>query len=483
MNNILFLSSEVTPFAKTGGLADVCSALPKALSKFGKTVKIVMPRYYRIDKSHLIKTPISLCVDMGSAGEIWAGVYKTCLPNTKVEIYFIEHEGFYGRDGLYDENSVAYLDNDIRFIFLSKASLILSKAIDFKPDIIHTNDWHTASANILLKTAYINDSFFKNTKSILTIHNLQHQGEFDASVINLLAIDKSYFTFDKLEKYGRLNLLKGGITFADAVTTVSPKYAQEIQTPEFGFGLEEHIKANSYKLYGILNGVDYDEWNPETDIHIIKNYNADSLNNKLICKNDLQNIFNLPVSNDPPVLSFIGRFAEQKGIHLIASIIDQLMQMNLQFIILGSGQQWAENFFKEVSNKYENFAAYIGYNEALAHKIEAGSDLFVMPSNFEPCGLNQIYSLKYGTLPIVRAVGGLDDTIVNFNPETSEGTGFKFYDATPEALLNTIKWAIDTYNQKDIFKKLQLRAMEQNFDWKVSAEQYLKIYQNLLGDK
>lgn len=482
--NILFTISEVASFAKTGGLADFGEALPKALKKLGHNIIVVMPRYYEIDRKNLEHIPGPLSVPMGKMGELYAGVYKSYIPDSDVEIYFIDYELFFGRKNLYtNENGYSYGDNDKRFIFFSKASMELCKKIGFKPDILHANDWHTAAIPILKNTRYKNEDIFKNSKSVLTIHNLQHQGIFPKEDMEILEIGWEHFNPYEMEALGAINILKGGIYHADAITTVSKKYAQEIQTKEYGFGLDDHIKAHSYKLYGILNGVDYTKWNPKIDKYIVKNYDIDNMDGKKECKKDLQKIFNLPERNDIPLIGFIGRLVEQKGIRLIAGAIDKLLELDAQYVMLGTGEKWAEHFFSEISSKYpKRFGCYIGYNNQLAHKIEAGSDLFLMPSLFEPCGLNQIYSLRYGTIPIVRATGGLDDTIENFNPITKEGTGFKFWDATPEALYNTLKWAVDTWkNDKDAIKKMQERGMRKRFSWENSAKEYEKVYKKIRG--
>ena len=478
--NILFCASEMAPFAKTGGLADVAKALPKALKRLGHNVKVVIPRYYQIDKNNLEHIPGSIGIPMKNE-TLWAGIYKKEFEG--IEVYFIDYELFFGRSGLYDEGGYAYTDNDKRFIFFSKAALELAKFLNFKPDIVHSNDWHTATQPILLNTALRGDDFFKNTASIFTIHNLQHQGFFDKSGFEYLGIGWEHFNPFEMEALGGLNLMKGAIYYADIITTVSKKYAEEIQTPEFGFGLNEHIKSHSYKLFGILNGVDYDEWNPRTDKFIAKNYDVDDLSGKRVCKEDLQNIFGLD-RKDVPLIGFVGRFAEQKGISLIASAIEGLVHLNAQYVFLGTGEKWAERFFSDISAKYPNFRVYVGYSNELAHKIEAGSDLFLMPSLFEPCGLNQIYSLRYGTLPIVRAVGGLDDTIENYNPSTKEGNGFKFWDATRDALYNTVKWAVDTFKfDKEGTKKMINYAMRQRFSWEKSAKEYERVYLRALEFK
>ena len=481
--NILFVASEVVPFAKTGGLADVAGALPKALKKLGHNIIVVMPRYYKIDKSKLTHIPGALGVPMGVMGELWAGVYSSYLPNSEVPIYFIDYEEFFGRSGLYDENGNAYKDNDNRFIFLSKSAFMLCKKLDFTPDILHVNDWHTATMPTLAKTRFVHD--FANTATVLTIHNLQHQGEFFKGAVDVLEIGWEHFNPMEFESHDTFNSLKGGIANADAVTTVSKKYAQEIQTKEFGFGLENHIKAHNTKLFGILNGVDYDEWNPTIDKHITKKYSIDDMSGKKECKKALQRHFGLKIDDKIPLIGFVGRFAEQKGISLIAEIMHRLKDLDLQVVMLGTGEKWAEFFFSDQAQKHKHrFGVHIGYSDTLAHQIEAGSDMFLMPSLFEPCGLNQIYSLAYGTLPIVRATGGLDDTIENFDKKSSTCNGFKFYDAKADALYNTIKWAVDIYiNHKEDFEKMQKRAMKMRFDWIKSAKSYEEVYRYALKKK
>jgi len=476
---VLFVASEVVPFAKSGGLADVAGALPKSLANLGHEVIVVMPRYYSIDKSKLNLVPGALGVPMGSMGELWAGVYESTLPGSDVKIYFIDYEAFYGRKGLYaDENNVSYPDNDNRFIFLSKAAMQLAKKLRFQPDIIHANDWHTATLPLLRNTKYLYDPDFAKAATILTIHNLHYQGHFYKGAMDVLEVGWEHFTPDDLEEYDGVNFLKGGISHADAVTTVSRQYAREIQTPEFGWGLEGHIRKYAHKLYGILNGVDYEEWSPVLDPFIAKHYDLHDMSGKKVCKSALQQEFHLPQREDVPLIGFVGRFVDQKGIGLIASAMHELVKMDIQMVFLGSGEKWAEGFFSEVAAKYpEKVGTYVGYNNALAHKIEAGCDLFLMPSLFEPCGLNQIYSLRYGTLPVVRGTGGLEDTIDNFNPHTGEGNGFKFYEASPNAFLNTLKWAIDVYyNDKEAFENLRKNAMKARFSWDEAAEIYTKLY-------
>jgi len=482
--NILLAASEVVPFAKSGGLADVSGALPKALKELGHDIRVVMPRYYVVDKAKygLKLLEGALSVHMGSMGEMFCGVYEGRLPQSDVPIYFIEHDAFFGRKGLYDEDGEGYDDNDNRFIFFSKAVMQLAKKLHFHPDVIHANDWHTAPIPMLLNTTYAFDENFKNTGALLSIHNLEHQGKFYKGAMDVLGIGWEHFRADELEEYDGLNLLKGGIVHADAINAVSKKYAQEIRTAEFGFGLENLININADKLFGILNGVDYDEWSPSIDSLIPHNFDADSLEGKALCKQELQKRFKLPQNPNIPLIGLVGRLAEQKGITLIASVLEMVLEMDIQIVLLGTGEKWAESFFSEKAAKYpEKFAVYIGYDNAIAHQIEAGSDMFLMPSLFEPCGLNQIYSLRYGTLPIVRATGGLDDTIENYDAYHKSGTGFKFYDPTPSALRDTIGWAVDVYyNDKEGFSQLIQNAMHKRYEWSKAAVGYEELYRHIV---
>ncbi|QOP42282.1 glycogen synthase GlgA [Sulfurimonas marina] len=476
---ILFAASEAVPFAKTGGLADVAGALPKAIEKLGHEIILVLPRYYKIDKENLTKLETPLGVPMGSIGELWAAVYTTTLPQSGVQVYFIDHENYFGRAGFYEEDNRSYKDNGERFVFFSKAALQLCKMLHFTPDIIHANDWHTALLPILAKTRFVHD--FAHAKTVFTIHNMQHQGVFHKGLMDLLEIGWEHFNAHEFESFNHLNMLKGGIMHADAVTTVSKRYAREIQTAEFGFGLDGHLWAHREKIFGILNGVDYDEWNPSKDTYIAQTFDRDQMKGKRACKRAIQKHFNLEQRDDVPLIGFVGRFAEQKGIGLISSAINGILDNDLQIVMLGTGEKWAEGFFSDVAHHRGNFGLHVGYSEALAHQIEAGCDMFLMPSLFEPCGLNQIYSLRYGTLPIVRATGGLDDTIVNFDEHHRHGNGFKFYDATSEALYYTVLWAMSIYyNDKEAFLDMQRRAMSEHFSWDDAAKDYEAVYRYIL---
>jgi starch synthase len=476
--NILIAASEVVPFAKTGGLADVVGALPKALRALGHDVRVVMPRYYIVDREKygLKELEGSLGVPMGIMGEMWASVYEGLVPNTDIPIYFIEYEDYFGRSGLHEDNGDGFDDNDNRFVFFSSAVMQLAKKLHFHPDVIHANDWHTAVIPVLLNTVYAYDPNFSHTGCLLSIHNLQHQGKFYKGVMDVLGIGWEHFY--ELEEHDSVNLLKGGILHADAISTVSQKYAQEIRSTEFGWGLEGLIDINSYKLHGILNGVDYEEWSPCVDPFIAQAFDADDMSGKALCKTALQKTFKLPEREDVPLIGLVGRLVEQKGIGLLAAAIDRVLAMDIQIVMLGAGEKWAENFFSHIAARHgDKFGCTIGYRNDLAHQIEAGSDMFLMPSLFEPCGLNQIYSLRYGTLPIVRATGGLDDTIENYHNDGKHGTGFKFVDATSDALVNTIGWAVYTwYNDRRGFEQMQDNAMAKRFDWSGAAKEYEALY-------
>jgi starch synthase len=478
--SILIAASEAVPFAKSGGLADVVGSLPKYLRNLGHDVRLVLPRYYRIDREKLAlqALPGELVVPMGNLGHEYCGVYEGRIPGTDIPVYFLEHEGYFGRSGLYDEENVEFADNDRRFIFLSKGALELCKLLDFHPDIVHGNDWHTAALPLLLNTAYRHDAHVGRAASILTIHNMQYQGSFPASTMNILDVGWEQFTFLGVEKDDRVNLLKGGIYNATLLNTVSEGYAREIQTAAHGWGLEGAVRERGADLYGILNGVDYAEWSPESDQFIAQNYSSDDISGKKLCKSAIQRAVGLPERADVPLIGIVGRMVKQKGIDVLAAALPQLLQLDLQIVMLGEGEPWAHFYFGGEAAKHpDRLAVIIGYDNGLAHRIEAGADFFLMPSAFEPCGLNQMYSMRYGTLPVVRATGGLDDSVENFNEELLTGTGFKFRDLTPAALFDTVGWAVYTwYNRPDALRRLIGNAMEKRFTWEAAANKYEKLY-------
>lgn len=485
---VLFVAAEAVPYAKTGGLADVVGTLPVALKAMGHDVRVVMPRYYSIDRGiwDLVRLERPLGVPMGIIGEQWCGVLEGRLPGSDVPIYFIEHERYYGRDGIYNDRiGSGYMDNDNRFVYLSKAALQLCKMIGFRPDVVHTHDWHTSAANIFLDTTYRNDELLRETASVLTIHNIQYQGNFYPGLMDVLDVGWNRFNLFDLEHDRQVNLLKGGMVHAHQLSTVSQGYAREIKTPEYGYGLDPVIKARAGDLWGILNGMDYDLWNPETDPHLAARYGADDLTGKAICKKAVQERFGLPVRPEVPVIGMITRLVYQKGVDIVAQVLQELLDWDLQMVILGSGEAWAHDLFPSAArSRPDRMGCVIGFDEPLAHQIEAGSDFFLMPSRFEPCGLNQMYSLRYGTLPIVRATGGLDDTVDNYHEPTSSGTGFKFHDLYGKALKNTVGWAIHTYyNRKDAMETMIRRAMSRRFTWEESARRYVAMYRRAVEKK
>jgi starch synthase len=400
-----------------------------------------------------------------------------------VRTFLVECPEFFDREGLYTVKGQDYPDNALRFAGFSLTCLEFLKRSENPPDILHCHDWQSALVPIYLRTLYRNDGYFRRTSIVFTIHNLGYQGLFPPTVLPQISLDHSLFTMDGLEFYGKVNLLKGGILFSDFITTVSRKYAEEIQTPEFGHGLEGVLKSRADRLQGILNGVDYEAWNPATDKLIPANYTPEDLAGKETCKKVLLETMGTatPVLNRP-VIGIVSRFAAQKGFDLIAGIAEELMGMDLYIVALGTGEPEFESLFRTLAAKYpDKFLVKVAYDNTLAHQIEAGADMFLMPSRYEPCGLNQIYSLKYGTVPVVRATGGLDDTIEAFDGKT--GTGFKFRDYTPQALLAAIQQAVEVYHQPKIWRKLMLNGMKKDFSWGASAKQYLKIYQGLQKEK
>ena len=478
--SILFAASEASPFAKEGGLGDVVGALPKYLARRGHDVRIVIPRYHGInpEKYELRLLPGLLVVPMGIIGHMYCGVYEGRLPGSDVPIYFLEHEQFYGRSALYTQDGEGYLDNDNRFVFLSKAALEICKMIDFHPDVVHAHDWHTGIIPALLNTSYLHDRYVGEAASLLTLHNMQHQGNFYPGLMEVLDIGWKHFTYLELEKDDQVNLLKGGIYHATLLNTVSEGYAREIQTPEYGWGLEEIVRQRRDDLYGILNGVDYDEWNPAKDDCLVAKYSARNMKGKAACKQDLQAVLGLPQRPDVPLFGVVSRMVKQKGTDVLAEAIHRILEMDVQFVIVGNGEPWAHFYFGDIAAAYpEKFACYIGYDNALAHKVEAGSDFFVMPSAFEPCGLNQMYSLAYGTPPIVRATGGLDDSVENFDEKVLTGTGFKYWSHTATALCDTVGWAVYTYfNNPKGLAALRRNGMKKRFTWEESTLKYEELY-------
>lgn len=481
---ILFVTSECAPYAKIGGLADVVAALPKTLRRMGHDARIILPLYASIDRPRYgIQFLQSACVHMGKGEEQWIGVHGAKLDGG-VPVWFVDCDRFFGRPGVYDDAGGEYGDNAFRFALLSKAALQVCKDTGFIPDVMHAHDWPAALVPVFLKTWDRVLSPLSATASVLTIHNIGYQGVYHASAFPYIGVGGEHFAPDRFEDHGQINLLKAGIYFADALTTVSPGHAREILDPAGGKGLAPYLNARRADLTGILNGADYDHWNPETDPLIPSQYSAREMYGKALCKKALQLRMGLVDRSDWPLFGVVSRFAPQKGLGLLAECLPAALgQMIFQLVVLGTGDPGLENYFRGLAAAWPGrVGCHIGFSNELSHWIEAGSDFFLMPSLYEPCGLNQMYSMKYGTLPIVRAVGGLDDTVENYDEATGEGTGFKFWQPTALALHNTIGWAVSTwFDRPRHIERLRRNALRQDFSWEKSAAEYVKVYQRALA--
>jgi len=473
--HIAFVASECVPFSKTGGLADVVGALPRVLAAAGHQISVFTPRYRqtRIREEHTVVQSITIPFD--DRYRFCSVVEGPGYPG--VRFFFVDYPPFFDRDGLYGTASGDFPDNAERFALFCRAALEASKILGV-PDIFHCHDWQSALVPVLLKTQYAEDPAFRNAGTVFTIHNIGYQGLFPPEILPLLTLPWDLFTITKMEFFGNVNFLKGALAYSDFVTTVSRRYSQEIQTTEFGFGLEGVLKERSDTVTGILNGVDYDEWNPESDKCIAAHYNAEDLTGKQECKLDLLRTFGLPEADmQIPLVGIVSRFAAQKGFDLIGQIIDRLALEDIHFAVLGNGDRLYEEMFMRLARRVpEKMGVRIAYDDHIAHKIVAGSDMFLMPSRYEPCGLSQIYSLKYGTVPIVRATGGLDDTIDPWDPRTKKGTGFKFQEYTGDALMRTIHQAMQVYRDQNSWQRLMRNGMAKDFSWRVEAREYIRVY-------
>ena len=480
---ILFVASECAPYAKVGGLADVVAALPKALRKLGHDVRIVMPLYASINREKYGITFVkSSCVHMGGREEQWTGVYQAVL-DQQVPVWFVDCQRYFGRPGIYDEPWGEYDDNAFRYALLCKSALQICKDEKFIPDVMHAHDWMTSLVPVFLKTWDRILSPLSKTASVLTIHNVGYQGKYHISAFPYIGIGWEYYAPDVFEDYGKINLLKAGIWFTDAITAVSPTYAKEILEPIGGQGMAMYLNNRKTDLVGILNGCDYEHWNPETDRMIAEKYSARDVRGKAACKADLQKRFGLQKREDWPVFGIVARFADQKGFSLLKEALPRALNtMVMQVAVLGTGDAATESFFHWLTATYPGrVGSYIGFSQELSHVVEAGSDFFLMPALYEPCGLNQMYSMKYGTLPIVRATGGLDDTVQNYNQSTGEGTGFKFLAPTGQALYDTIGWAVSTwFDRPHHVAKLRESAMAQEFSWEAAAAKYIEVYEHAI---
>ena len=454
---IVICASEVVPFAKTGGLADVAGALPLALEKEGQEVIVILPRYKAIDAAKF---------NLKTSGD---GILTGTL-GQGIKVYFIENAGLFNREGLYGDKQGDHPDNLERFSFYCRRSLELLKEINFKPDIIHCHDWQSSLIPVFLKTVYSQDPFYKKIRTVLTIHNIGYQGLFPREEFPKLGLDWSLFSMEGLEFYGKVNILKGGMLFADLINTVSPTYAREIQTKEFGFGLEGVLNKRKDSVFGILNGLDYDIWDPQRDKFIARNFSITDLTGKARDKEDLQALCKLPLKKGVPLVGIVSRLAEQKGFDILAEGIDAICKMDIQMVILGTGDLKYHQVMQEMVAKYPKVISLnLKFDDPLAHKIYAGSDIFLMPSRYEPCGLGQLISLRYGTIPLVFKTGGLADTV-------NADNGFVFSNYSKMALVKTIRRALAAFQDKKQWDALVQNALKCNFSWDASARKYLELY-------
>jgi starch synthase len=476
--HIAFAASECVPFSKTGGLADVVGALPQALAAAGHQVSVYVPLYRQTKLTGPQTVVRSITVPFDDR-------YRFCsvvTPSAKsaVRYYFVDYPEYFDRDALYGTKAGDYPDNAERYALFSRAVIEAAKVVGV-PDVFHCHDWQSALVPVMLSTLYKEDPILRDVGTLFTIHNMGYQGLFPPEVLPLLMLPWDLFTISKMEFFGQVNFLKGALVFADFITTVSKKYSQEIQSIEYGFGLEGVLRNRAATVTGILNGVDYSEWSPQTDKFVAAKFSPEDLGGKAECKQDLLAAFGMEKA-DPklPVIGIVSRFAAQKGFDLIAQIMDRLAREEMIIVALGTGDKEYEEMFLRMNKQFPNkIAVKVAYDNTIAHKIEAGADMFLMPSRYEPCGLNQIYSLKYGTVPIVRATGGLDDTIEPWDARTGKGTGFKFTEYNGESLLLTIKQALQAFRDQSSWQVLMKNGMNRDFSWNASAKEYVRLYEKV----
>jgi starch synthase len=478
---IVFAASECVPFAKTGGLADIMGALPAAVAALGHDVTMYLPLYRQAQKQ-LQSTPRKVAIESLTIPFEQYSRFVTVIDGGKregVQYYFLDCPELFDRESLYGTAGGGYSDNAERFGLYCRAVIESTKQLGV-PDVFHVHDWQAGILPVLLRTVYYFDPLLKHVPVVMTIHNAGYQGLFPSSTISQLLLPWDAFTIDKLEFYGQVNFLKGAIVYSDVVTTVSPRYAEEIQTPEFGFQLDDILRKRSTDLHGILDGVDYRHWDPATDSKIAAHYTPEKLDGKAACRKDLLHAFSLDhCPAETPVLGIVSRAATQKGFDFIAAIADQLAAEDIFLVVLTQGEPYYESLFRSLAERYpKKIAVKIAYDETLAHKVEAGADIFLMPSRYEPCGLNQIYSLKYGTVPVVRATGGLDNTIDDYDEAAGTGTGFKFYSLNPQDFWVAIERALKVFREKAAWQKLMRNGMAKDFSWSGPAAEYVRLYED-----
>lgn len=477
--HILMVSPEAVPFAKTGGLGDVAGALPLALARLGHRVTLVVPRYRHVEAgSFLERLPISI------AGRTFdVGVWEASLGEGATAI-LLECPELYGRADLYGTGNSDYPDNAVRFALLSRAALEFGARMAVRPDVVHAHDWQTGLVPVYLRTLYRGHPTLGDVGSVFTIHNLAYQGLFAPSWLPALDLEWDLFGIEGIEYWGKVSFLKGGINFSDVITTVSPRYAKEIQTPEFGFGFDGILSRRAKHLVGILNGIDTSVWDPQADRFLPIPYGPSTLKAKRANKRALLEVTGLPTDAATlrrPLVGMVSRLVDQKGFDLLAALEPDLLDLDATYVLLGAGEERYQEQWRRLAAEHpRKVAVRIGFDEQLAHLIEAGADLFLMPSRFEPCGLNQMYSLRYGTVPVVRATGGLDDTIENWNPRTRRGTGFKFKEGSPAALLSTLRKALELYGDRAAWRSVQLAGMARDHSWEASAAEYSTVYEKAI---
>ncbi len=481
--NIFFVSSEVVPFAKTGGLADVAGALPKAIKKIGHDIRIFMPLYKRIKRKEFGLKPLIQGIEVVLADKKEkVDIFEARMPGSDIPVYFVKNRHFDYRDELYMVNGKDYPDNFEAFLTFCKAAIPFLKKINWQPDVIHCNDWQSGPLVLYIHELRKSDPFFKRTATVYSTHNMAYQGSFPAEKFPLMGLPDNIFTDKGLKAWGNISFAKGGFVYADVINSVSETYSKEIQTKEYGVGLEEILKKRSHDIYGIVNGIDYEIWNPATDKNLVKRYSPVTLSLKIENKLALQKDMGLEPSDSIPLIGMVSRLDNQKGFDILSEEIEDLMHLDCQIVILGTGDPKYHELLIEMKQKYpKHIGLKLAFDAVLAQRIYAASDMFLMPSRYEPCGLGQLISFKYGTIPIVRKTGGLADTVTDYNPKTGKGNGFVFEKYDAKALLETVKRALAEYKNKAVWKKLQELVMEYDFSWGASAKKYISLYMKALG--
>ncbi len=477
---VVFVAPEMVPFAKTGGLADIAGTLPKEIQALGQEVICFLPKYKKVDSNRWPMKKVIDRIQVPVGTEMEAG-HVFCFDDPSgVKVFFVDHPEYFGRDELYGTPLGDYPDNDRRFVFFQRAALESLKKLGIQPDVIHCHDWQTGLIPLYLKKLYSGDSVFAKTKTVFTIHNLSYQGNFPPDSLPVTGLTWEEFRLERLEFYGKVSFLKAALVYSDELTTVSPRYAEEIQTKEFGCGMEGVLRARRDDLAGIVNGIDPEEWNPESDRDLAAHFSAKKTEGKEACKAALQKENQLKVDPKIPLLGMITRLADQKGLDILAPAVETIMKKGLQFVLLGTGEERYHQMFRELGKKYSSqLGVHILFDAKLAKRIYAGSDIFLMPSQFEPCGLGQMISLRFGTIPLVRETGGLADTIQDFNPKTGEGNGFVFKEYKTQAFLEALDRAVKVYGDPKLWSKLVKNGMKCDFSWRSSAKHYLELYERV----